>query len=161
MQFDVDRMRNLIWVQIRRANMKLGQKWINFVIYSVGIPTWSGASRATFSKLASELGTTVPMGPRGGNKSRVSEGLASAVGSGVIEDKNTYYAGFKHTTSLGHLVYNEFNAPSPGPYPQPYSTKVTNTPYFFGARGAAYWSALASKIRLPNPYKYMTIKRMK
>jgi hypothetical protein len=135
-----------------------GRKWIKATVLSTPIPTWSGASRAAFQKLAIDLGTNVPIGPRKDVRNkfdRLAWGRASSAGSGVFINSASgkYYFVFK--TNLPHLIYNESNPPVPGKYPRPWSTAVRFTPYGFVERGKQAWLAYARTITLANPFDYL------
>lgn len=133
-----------------------GSKWLDATVRtSTIIPTWSGASRATFQKLAQELGTTVPIGPIVARKDRTSLGLANAQGSGVFISAAAGSYKFTYATQLRYLVYNEFNRAVRGPAPQPFSNNVRYTPYGFQGKGQAAWEKFAATVRLPNPYKFL------
>jgi hypothetical protein len=133
-----------------------GYKWLDATVRtSTHIPTWSGASRATFQRLAQELGTTVPIGPIVARKDRTSLGLANAQGSGVFIDSAAGSFKFTYATQLRYLAYNEFNPPVPGLPPQPFSNRVRYTPYRFQDKGQAAWEKFAAKTKLPNPYKFI------
>lgn len=143
---------------LRNLNEKAGQAWIDAVVNQTPIPTWSGASRATFQKLAGELGTTVPIGPIRAKKSRVSLGRATSAGSGVAERAN--YVGFVYETDLRFLAYNEYNQAVAGPPPQPYSNNVRFTPYNFQSRAYSAWAQVAKTAKLPSPWKYLVVRKM-
>lgn len=143
---------------LREFNEKAGQAWIDTAVNKTPIPTWSGASRATFQKLASELGTSVPIGPIRAKRDRTALGRATSSGSGVIEDIRNGYVGFKYETALRYLAYNEYNRATAGPPPQPFSNQVRFTPYRFQSRGAAAWQKEAAKAELPNPFKFLKTK---
>jgi hypothetical protein len=145
---------------LRSYNERAGQAWINAAVRLTPIPTWSGASRATFQKLAAELGTTVPIGPIRSKRDRTSLGRASSVGSGVIEDKRKAYVGFVYETDLRYLAYNEYNMAVAGLPPQPYSNNVRFTPYNFQSRAQVAWLAVAQTAKLSNPYRYLTKRKM-
>jgi hypothetical protein len=133
-----------------------GARWLDATVRtSTHIPTWSGASRATFQKLAQDLGTTVPIGPIVARKDRTALGLANAQGSGVFIDTASSTFKFTYATQLRYLVYNEFNLATRGPAPQPFSNNVRYTPYRFQDKGLAAWEVFAIKTRLPNPYKFI------
>ena len=133
-----------------------GAKWLDATVRtSTHIPTWSGASRATFQKLAQELGTTVPIGPIVAKKDRTALGRANAAGSGVFINPGRNEWKFTYATQLRYLIYNEFNPPTPGPYPQPFSNRVRYTPYHFQDKGLHAWMAFAAATRLPNPFKFL------
>lgn len=143
---------------LRKINERAGQAWINEVVNNTPIPTWSGASRATFQKLAIELNTSVPIGPIKSRKDRTGLGQATSTASGVIEDG--FYVGFKYQTNLRYLRYNEYNRATAGPSPQPFSNKVRFTPYGFQDRGVKVWQEIAKTAELPDPYKYMSRKKI-
>jgi hypothetical protein len=132
-----------------------GQIWINATVISVPIPTWSGASRATFQELARELGTTVPIGPIKAKKDRTSLGRSVSSG-GFTKDRVTFNYSFFYETDLRYLAYNEFNRAVKGPPPQPFSDKVRFTPYHFQDKGLKAWKEFAKGVRLPNPYNFLT-----
>jgi hypothetical protein len=142
---------------LRSLNERAGQAWIHAAVDSTPIPTWSGASRATFQKLARELGTNVSIGPLR-TKSRVSLGSSTSAGSGVVESKG--YAGFIYETNLRYLAYNEYNSAVAGIPPAPFSNKVRFTPYNFQSRALAAWEKVAVTAKLPNPYQFITGKKL-
>jgi hypothetical protein len=159
---DMSLYRKKMLAYVREINKRAGRAWIKEVIKGTPIPTWSGASRATFTKLARDLGTVVPIGPIQAPTRRVGLGAASSKGSGIIEDssKNDLFIGFKYTTNLKYLVYNEYNKATAGKYPRPYSNRVRFTPYNFQPRAADAWREVAKEARLPDPYDYITRKRI-
>ena len=150
-----------LYHHMRLMNEKAGRIWLDAAVERIPIPTWSGASRATFQRLASELNTTVPIGPKRSKKDRRPLGAASAVGSGVIEDRGKGYWGFKYVSNLRYLAYNEFNRAVPGPPPQPFKGLKTPTPYGFQEKGAKAWLRFATKVRLPSPLLRKYLKRYK
>jgi len=145
---------------LKELNERAGAAWIDVAVNQTPIPTWSGASRATFQKLASELGTAVPIGPIRARKSRVALGSASSTGSGVVTEKGLPYVGFVYETSLKYLRYNEYNAATAGRPPQPYSNNVRFTPYNFQSRAKAAWLGVAKTAKLPNPYRFIIKRKM-
>ena len=153
MKLDLVQYRRVMLNHLRSLNEKAGQAWIRAAVDETPIPTWSGASRATFQRLASELGTSVPLGPIRSKTNRVALGKASSAGSGVFEKE--YEVGFTYETHLQYLVYNEYNAAVQGPPPQPYSNRVRFTPYHFQPRAESAWRAVAETAKLPNPYRYL------
>jgi hypothetical protein len=157
---NVSAYRRVLLNALRNINERAGQAWIDAVVNETPIPTWSGASRATFQKLAGELGTSVPIGPIRAKKDRTALGRESSDGSGVSEDESRPYAGFTYQTSLRYLAYNEYNKAVKGPPPQPYSNNVRFTPYKFQARGLKAWKRVAKTAKLPNPFRYLTKRKM-
>lgn len=145
---------------LRTYNERAGQAWIDAAVNRTPIPTWSGASRATFQKLAAELGTTVPIGPIRSQRDRTSLGKSSSAGSGVIEDPRSGYVGFIYETNLQYLAYNEYNQAVAGLPPQPFSNNVRFTPYNFRSRAHAAWLGVAQTAKLPNPYQYIKMRKV-
>lgn len=133
-----------------------GKKWLNATVRtSTHIPTWSGASRATFQKLAQELGTSVPIGPIRAKKDRTALGRANAQGSGVFINTSKGLWQFAYQTQLRYLIYNEYNLAVAGPPPRPFSNNVRYTPYGFQEKGARAWFEFTKNLSLPSPFKYL------
>lgn len=153
-EIDMEAYRRVLLNTLRNLNERAGQAWIKTAVDETPIPTWSGASRATFQKLATELGTSVPIGPIRAPKSRVSLGKSTSAASGTWEE-GSEYVGFTYETELRYLAYNEYNKAVAGPPPQPYSNNVRFTPYNFQNRAKEMWEYEASKGKLPNPYDYI------
>lgn len=129
-----------------------GVKWLGATVLTV-IPTWSKASRATFQKLAKDLGTSIPYGPQRSRKDREALGLANSNGSGFFNKGNEHY--FIYTTQLRYLIYNEFNRATKGPPPQPFSDHVRFTPYRFQDKGDASWELHVKTIKIPSVWKHL------
>ena len=145
---------------LRFYNKAAGQHWLKAVWQGTPIPVWSGASRATFQKLASALGTSIPIGyipdPDG---DKIALGRSLSEGS-VEEDKKEMYVGFRYGTSLRHLHFNEYNLATAGPYPRPYTNNVRFTPYKFQSKAAKVWREYAKKVKLSNPYDFLKTRPM-
>ena len=109
------------------------------------IPTWSGASLATFRPLASELGLPLSILPVAGF-SRVQVG----VGQGVAEvaSENGRFS-FTYATSLKHLVFNEFNNANISPDPGLRGTLRNPGPYGFTKAGRVAVEATLRRVRPP------------
>src|SRR6476620_8661382 len=83
------------------------------------IPVWSGASMATFQPLASAIGFSLSVSPVS-FADRVNLGLSNATGE-ITADANTGNFTFKYSTTLAHLIYNEFNNANISPDPTLFS----------------------------------------
>lgn len=128
------------------------------------IPIWSGASIATFLPLAQLAGYPLTLYARGsplslGIQSRVSLGLENAEGSfNVDEGAGTYT--FTYSTTLAHLIWNEFhNAnidPDPTKWPPPAVLRQPG-PYEFEKAGEEAFKKYAEGVRLPNPLAAITV----
>ena len=85
------------------------------------IPVWSGASRATFLDLANKVGYQLMIDPVAA--SRIELGYENSTAD-FTADKQTSTYSFKYSTSLAHLIINEYNDATqwgfhlkrPGPY---------------------------------------------
>lgn len=159
MRLDLSAYYKALLIELRKINNKAGQAWIDEAVNKTPIPTWSGASRATFQKLASELGTSVPIGPIKAKKDRTGLGRSASSKSGVFE-KGPDQVGFTYETDLKYLAYNEYNKAVQGPPPQPYSNNVRFTPYRFQDRAKAAWEKEAEKGKLPDPFKYLIREKL-
>jgi hypothetical protein len=90
----------------------------------------------------------------------MSLGSSASSGSGVVEDKAIGFVGFTYETNLRYLVYNEYNSAVAGTPPAPFSNNVRFTPYNFQSRALAAWEKAAINAKLPNPYLFITGKKI-
>ena len=89
----------------------------------VGIPIWSGASVATFSKLASKVGLGMSINTAGDAPDRIRLGEENSEAT-FTPDRDSGIYSFSYVTTLPHLIVNEyhdatqwgFNLKHPGPY---------------------------------------------
>jgi len=142
---------------------RTGQVWLQIAVNGIPLPTWSGATRASFQKLAHALGTSVAIGPRAtsNRKDRTALGKATSTGKIIIAPKEDFY-GFEWSSSLRYLSYNEFNRAVVGPAPpNPWWKDIENTPYHFQARALAAWKDAALSVRLPDPLRDKYLKRIR
>lgn len=147
--------KSVVMNTLENYNERAGRAWLHTVMDKTPIYTWSGASRATFRRLAQALGTRVSIGTiRSPQGDRIAMGMTRSKGY-VSVDRSKFTVSFTYQTTLPHLIYNEFDPPVPGRYPQPRTTHVRGTPYFFQAKGAIEWVKYAKKIRLPSPWSYL------
>lgn len=120
------------------------------------IPKWSAASYMTFLELAREIQfsvdtTQVPMSGfwrNIANKNR-AEALSSSDGFITIDEKKGIFT-FTYSTSLKHLVYNEYNNANESPDQYLIAGLVQPGPYHF--QEAAQKSALSDvEVSIPQP----------
>jgi len=125
--------------------------WLNAA--TAPVPVWSGASLATFKPLASRVNfaisiTPTPLGTRRGQGP--GAGSSKSTGKLLINKKaGTYFA--EYSTSLKHLIFNEFNNANTGGDPSVWGRLRTPGPYNFQIAGAAAFQAAMSSVRLPLP----------
>lgn len=161
MWFDFDEYKKVVFNELYNATERAGRAWLNAIIQNTPIPSWSGASRATFSNLAQALGTSLPISIAPGAPNRVAMGKAAGQASELYKDKQKLQVGIYYKSTLGHLNYNEYNQAVAGKaYPQPWSNAVRYTPYFFQQRGQTAWKTVAEKVKLPSPWRYVKPRRL-
>jgi len=132
-----------------------GREWLEATVMTV-IPTWSKASRATFQKLARELGTSVPYGPLKSMKDRESLGLAAGSQSGLELDPSGSRWHFKYHSNLRYLAYNEYNKAVFGQGGVFSRSGLRHpTPYHFQEKGLKAFEDFARFSELPNPFKFL------
>lgn len=112
---------------------------------------------ATFQPLASKIGMTLAISPtvkRGG----LNMGLNNATGEFIADaDKGKFE--FTYSTTLAHLIYNEFNNANISPDPGLYSQLINPGPYRFQEKGLEAFQRVAADARLPEPtYTITTIR---
>lgn len=134
---------------------KAARSWLYTVLQI--IPTWSRASRATFEALANSVGVSVSYGPLRSAKNRTNLGRQNSAG-GVARQGSQIY--FYYETTLRYLEYNQFNAATPGPPPQPWGELINPTPYRFLEAGQRDFESFVKTVRLPNPALFITGRRI-
>ena len=128
------------------------------------IPVWSGASIATFLPLARAVSYPLEIQPslfaRG---SRVSLGLENADGSFDVQEELGKFT-FTYSTTLAHLIWNEFNNaninPDPTKWPPP-AVLHQPGPYGFEELGEQAFKKYAEGVALPNPFTAVTVREIR
>lgn len=155
----IDKPRWLRETELRMADL-LGQAiaaWLDAA--TAPIPAWSGASLGTFSKLAAEVGfrlgiAATPNGIRGGLGA--GAGASASTGSVEISAAKGVYS-FEYSTTLRHLIFNEYKNANVTPDPAVFSRLRRPGPYQFQEKGAEAFLAVAKEADLP--YPRLTTKR--
>ncbi len=133
-----------------------GRIWLGAFIELI-IPHWSGASRATFEKLAREFGTTIPYGQQQSWSDRKALGRATSQASGLVLEPNSLRWHFVYESTLYHLAYNEYNVAVVGQGGVRWGL-IHPTPYHFQKAGMEAFANFARKVTLPNPLPYIRVK---
>ena len=129
------------------------------------IPTWSGASRATFLQLAREISLDIPIVPvawvSGGGKAgsllnRIPLGESNGTGRLIIDAARGQYH-FEYTNDLHYLTFNEYNDANAGGDSGVFSKLKNPGPYHFQELGATAFENDAKGIRLPSPFNHFKI----
>jgi hypothetical protein len=132
--------------------------WLNAVVISV-IPIWSGASRATFSKLASAVGQPLSLGGISSNSALISSQprrwgprAGYSQSEGFITTERARFT-FTYQTTLFHLVFNEeFDGNANPAAGRVFSRLKQPGPYGFRAIGQDAFREFAKTVRLPDPW---------
>lgn len=135
-------------------------EWVNAA--TAEIPVWSGASHATFLKLASTVGLTISIDNAANAPRRVSYGLANSKGEMNIDAAKGRFE-FMYQTSLKHLVYNEYNNANISPDPGLLSQLINPGPYGFQNTAREAFLRSIRSVSLPGLKKHIrvTIVRVK
>ena len=128
--------------------------WLEAVLSE--IPTWSGASRATFLRLAREVEYVLSISPTTLN--RIPYGQRHGDGEVTADPAKGVYT-FRYETTLRWLVHNEFNSPDSDP--AVFHRLLKPGPYHFQQKGQAAFSKFASDVRLPSPWKSLKVRKHK
>lgn len=120
--------------------------WLEAVVAEV--PVWSGASRATFVKIASRIGASVPIGGAPAAVDRTAMGMAASTGEMVMDANSGLYV-FKYGTDLPWLVWNELHNANVDPDPTLFAKLKKPGPYEFQVKGAAAFLHNTSHVSLP------------
>lgn len=130
-------------------------EWLEAVLME--IPVWSGASRATFLKLASSIQYSVPIDPVA--QSRIGMGRASGAGGMDIQPTLGVYK-FSYSTSLPWLIWNEYHNANVDPDPTLFYRVIKEGPYNFQVQGAKAFLKFAEGVGLPSIRPFVRAKRV-
>ena len=142
-----------------QLTQQAAHQWLRSVLMSplgsIGpIPVWSGASAATFTELAAAVAFPLGIVPSSTAPNRISFGTRHGRGGIITEPGKSFR--FFYETSLGHLIYNEFNNANlvgfhlkhPGPY-------------FFQQKGRDEFESFAKQARMPDPFRRFDIQQIR
>jgi hypothetical protein len=130
--------------------------WLEAVLAE--IPVWSGASRATFTKLASAISYSIPISPT--VIDRTGTGQASGDG-GMVMDKATGEYTFTYSTTLPWLIWNEYHNANVDPDPSLFYRVLKEGPYNFQVVGARAFLRFADNVDLPPVKPFVRGERVK
>lgn len=117
--------------------------WLEAVLAE--IPVWSGASRATFTKLASAISYSIPIDPVAVD--RVGRGMASGDGEMVTDKAKGQYT-FSYSTTLPWLIWNEYHNANVDPDLSLFYRVLKEGPYNFQVVGARAFLRFADNVDL-------------
>ena len=163
-QFTIDKPR---WQQDLHTDFeeqikKAGRVWLNSIVFSV-VPVWAGSSVATFKKLAREVNFSLVITPSSTAQNHIAAGAAGVSlgfrksdGKIIIDRSRAYYA-FTYSTTLPHLVFNEFQDGNQNPKAgKVFSRLLKPGPYHFQEVGReAFEDYVKREVRLNSPWKFI------
>lgn len=142
------------------------QTWLNATVM-LSVPVWSGASRATFLKLARKVNHPLTIT---GIKKNAKKGIARGTDGprlGFQKSKGEVSMGktpglytFTYETDLFRLVFNEFNNANDNPVAgRLFSKLITPGPYGFQRIGQDAFEDYAKYVvELPSPWRKTILK---
>lgn len=139
---------------LREAIVQAAFQWLNAA--TAEIPTWSGASQATFLRLARDVGYVHTITPE--VSSRIAEGFSKSEGGIRIDSSSNGKVSFFYATTLEHLVYNEYNNANISPDPTLFGQLRKPGPYNFQALAEDAFRRAAVSTVLPDPRRFIKIK---
>jgi len=132
--------------------------WIEAVVAEV--PIWSGASRATFIKVAKIIDASVPIGGGPAPFNRTGMGLAASTGESEMDIGTGLYT-FTYGTSLPWLIWNEFHNANIDPDPTLFAKLKKPGPYDFQVKGAAAFLHAIGLVSLPKVTPFLQSRRVR
>lgn len=126
--------------------------WLEVV--TAEVPVWSGASRATFMKIAGEIG--YPVTVSGGTAPEDRTGIGEAASKGVlVADIGSGEYTFTYGTTLPWLIWNEYHNANIDPDPTLFGRLKKPGPYHFQVKGAAAFLHETRQMGLPSLAPYV------
>lgn len=121
--------------------------WLEAVVAEV--PLWSGASRATFIKVARTIDYPVPVSGGPAPFDRTGAGQAASTGELVVDIESGMYV-FTYGTTLPWLIWNEYHNANFDPDSTLFAKLKKPGPYAFQAKGMAAFLHATGSIDLPS-----------
>jgi hypothetical protein len=134
-------------------------EWINAA--TAEIPVWSGASHATFLKLANSIDFQLSINRSSTAPNRTGYGQAHSEGGMNIDGKGRFT--FLYETNLKHLVYNEYNNANITPDDGLLYQLLNPGPYDFQRTAREAFLRSVRSVSLPDPFRHIkvSIRRVK
>jgi len=166
-RIDVSAYRNTLDVHMKDAIAHGLMEWLEAVLAE--IPVWSGASRATFVKLAQQISYNLPVAPAAVKAAhglfteridRTWMGVAQSGGK-LTADKATGEYTFTYSTTLPWLIWNEYHNANVDPDPTLFYRLLEPGPYNFQVTGARAFLRFAEDVDLPPVKPHVRAVRVK
>jgi len=163
--FDLNGYKKKLADEMRKALKEGVIVWLNATVRTV-VPTWSGASRATYESIAKKAGTTIKYGPLRARKDRRALGRRESRSKfQASASKSVYF--FEWETSLRYFILNEYTRQTYKPGAKDTgSGKILSPrglnrpgPYHLTEKGMAALQRFATEVKLPNPFPYLKVRK--
>ncbi len=121
------------------------------------IPVWSGAAHGTFLKLASKIGMSFSVSGGGGLPGMTGPVYGDTHSQGRLTTwGGTFVA--EYTTTLWHLIYNEYNNANADPEAgHLFARLIRPGPYMFQEKANTAFSEYIKDVRMPSPWEHLTL----
>jgi len=159
-QFNLAGYKKILDKQMRELIARGLAAWLEAVVAEV--PVWSGASRATFLKVASQIDYPVPVDGRAPGRDRTAIGQAESKGELVADIESGLYT-FIYGTNLPWLIWNEYHDATVEPDPIKGCTLplLKPGPYQFQVKGMAAFLHNTGDASLPSATPFIMKKRVR
>jgi len=155
-RLDVARYRATLVRAMQDTIKQAVEHWLSAVL--VRIPVWSGASFATFEKLATSAGFTFNS-PTPVAASREWQGRNQSRGSVAVDQPPGHFT-FTYHTSLPWLLWNEYHNANEDPDPTLIDKLRKPGPYEFQAKGLMAFLNFAKTVDLPSVAPSITVTKI-
>jgi hypothetical protein len=158
-QLNLDGYKKLLDGQMREALAVGLAAWLDAT--ATEVPVWSGASRATFLKVASQIGYPVPIDGIS-VADRTAIGQAASKGELVADIESGLYT-FTYATNLPWLIWNEYHDATVEPDPLKGCTLPLRKPgpYQFQVKGTAAFLHNTGDTALPAVAPHIVAKLLR
>lgn len=146
----LDAYRSLLHEQLSKAIAHAAAEWLEAAI--ADIPVWSGASQATFLKLARDISYPLRINPK--VMSQINFGESRGEGELIRDIVKVVYK-FTYHTNLRHLIFNEYHNANVEHDPAVFNRLLRPGPYQFQEKGREAFLKAAKEVRLPSPWKVL------
>lgn len=131
--------------------------WLEAVLQE--IPVWSGASQATFVKLAAHIQFGIPIVPVAIDRQWQGMSHSDSEYNSGRPSRGRYT--FKYSTTLPWLIWNEYNNANVTPDPTLFSRVHKEGPYNFQVKGAKAFLTYADTVGLPSLRPFIKAVRVR
>ena len=166
-RIDVAAYRNALDAHMKGVISQALMEWLEAVLAE--IPVWSGASRATFVKVAQQIGYNLPVAPAAvqavhglftSRIDRTAMGTAQSDGT-LTADKEIGEYTFTYSTTLPWLIWNEYHNANVDPDPTLFYRLIDPGPYNFQVAGARAFLRFADSVDLLPVKPHVRVVRVK